>query len=74
MTLGRIPPGSLRKTMVLGELGLDGHVQEISGVFPAAAKARELGCTTLLVPAGNAAEGGLVGGFTSLESRIYRSF
>ena len=31
MTLGRIPPGSLRKTMVLGELGLDGHVQEISG-------------------------------------------
>ena len=62
MTLGRIPPGSLRKTMVLGELGLDGHVQEISGVFPAAAKARELGCTTLLVPAGNAAEGGLVGG------------
>ena len=40
MTLGRIPPGSLRKTMVLGELGLDGHVQEISGVFPAAAKAR----------------------------------
>lgn len=58
MTLGRIPPGSLRKTMVLGELGLDGHVQEISGVFPAAAKARELGCTTLLVPAGNAAEGG----------------
>ena len=37
MTLGRIPPGSLRKTMVLGELGLDGHVQEISGVFPAAA-------------------------------------
>lgn len=26
MTLGRIPPGSLRKTMVLGELGLDGHV------------------------------------------------
>lgn len=55
MTLGRIPPGSLRKTMVLGELGLDGHVQEISGVFPAAAKARELGCTTLLVPAGNAA-------------------
>ena len=51
-----------RKTMVLGELGLDGHVQEISGVFPAAAKARELGCTTLLVPAGNAAEGGLVGG------------
>ena len=59
MTLGRIPPRSLRKTMVLGELGLDGHVQEISGVFPAAAKARELGCTTLLVPAGNAAEGGL---------------
>ena len=39
MTLGRIPPRSLRKTMVLGELGLDGHVQEISGVFPAAAKA-----------------------------------
>ena len=62
MTLGRIPPRSLRKTMVLGELGLDGHVQEISGVFPAAAKARELGCTTLLVPAGNAAEGSLVGG------------
>ena len=25
MTLGRIPPRSLRKTMVLGELGLDGH-------------------------------------------------
>jgi len=50
MTLGRIPPRSLRKTMVLGELGLDGRVQEISGVFPAAAKARELGCTTTVLP------------------------
>ena len=31
MTLGRIPPRSLRKTMVLGELGLDGHQRCISG-------------------------------------------
>jgi len=74
MTLGRIPPGSLRKTMVLGELGLDGHVQEISGVFPAAAKARELGCTTLLFQPEMPRKGVWSAGFTSLESRIYRSF
>ncbi len=48
--------------MVLGELGLDGHVQEMSGVFPAAAKAREAWMHNASCSAGNAAEGGLVGG------------
>lgn len=74
MTLGRIPPGSLRKTMVLGELGLDGHVQEISGVFPAAAKARELDAQRFLFRPEMPRKGVWSAAFTSLESRIYRSF
>lgn len=60
MALGRIPAGSLRKTMILGELGLDGHIQKTTGIFPTVAKAAELGCATCLVPFENIAEGNLV--------------
>ena len=49
--------------------------REISEVyFRQQLEARELGCTTLLVPAGNAAEGVWSAGFTSLESKFTGAF
>ena len=74
MTLGRIPPGSLRKTMVLGELGLDGHVQEISGVFRQRRRRGSLDAQRFLFQPEMPRKGVWSAGFTSLESRIYRSF
>ena len=73
MTLGRIPPGSLRKTMVLGELGLDGHVR--SAVYFRQRRRRgSLDAQRFLFRPEMPRKGVWSAGFTSLESRIYRSF
>lgn len=57
MALGRIPPGSLDHTLLIGELGLDGCVQGVTGVLPTVAAAQEMGCSHCIVPMENAAEG-----------------
>ena len=70
MTLGRIPPGSLRKTMVLGELGLDGHAV----YFRQRRRRGSLDAQRFLFQPEMPRKGVWSAGFTSLESRIYRSF
>ena len=46
--------------MLVGELGLDGHLQPIRGALPIAIKARELGYEGLIVPRENAHEAAVV--------------
>lgn len=60
----------LPDTIVLGELSLDGAINGIRGVLPAALAARRHGVRRLLLPPQNAAEAGLVDG---LDVRIARS-
>ncbi|MBW2701798.1 MAG: YifB family Mg chelatase-like AAA ATPase [Deltaproteobacteria bacterium] len=52
----------LAKTMVAGELGLDGEVRRIPGAMSMAVLARKLGITDMLLPVDCAKEAAVVGG------------
>ncbi len=60
--MGEIKEKSLEKTVILGELGLDGEVKPIKGTLPIVARARELGIKNVILPKGNAREGAVVEG------------
>lgn len=64
--LGEIRTDKLEKTLVIGELSLDGKVREVPGVLPIVAEARKKGFTKCILPKGNAPEGALVGGMEIL--------
>ncbi|MBS1905370.1 MAG: YifB family Mg chelatase-like AAA ATPase [Actinobacteria bacterium] len=59
---GALEPGSMARTVHLGELGLDGRLRPIAGVLPALHAAREAGFERVVVPVGNEAEARLVPG------------
>jgi magnesium chelatase family protein len=54
--------GRLEKTVLLGELALDGRVRPVTGVLPAVLAAKREGWTTVVVPLENLAEASLVDG------------
>jgi magnesium chelatase family protein len=55
-----IAAGTLDRTMVLGELSLDGRVRAVRGALSAAMAAKARGIKELIVPAENAAEAAVV--------------
>lgn len=61
---GAVPAESVARVVHVGELGLDGRLRPVSGVIPAVIAAVRAGYSTVLVPAGNAEEAGLVPGAT----------
>lgn len=63
-SMGIFPEENLRGTLVIGELGLDGSIQKVSGILPIVRKARQEGYHTCIVPKQNEAEGGLVEGIS----------
>lgn len=72
--LEKIPQESVRQTMVLGELHLDGRVGAVRGVLPSVRKARELGYKACIVPAENLREGSLVEGIRVVGVRDVEEF
>ena len=58
----QVPADKLEKTMLAGELSLDGSVKPVRGVLPMAVKAREAGLQQLIVPRDNACEAAVVEG------------
>ena len=64
--LDLIPRQALEGTAVVGELGLDGRVQKVSGVLPVAAAVKEAGIGRLILPVENMAEGALTEGIEVL--------
>lgn len=58
--MGHVPRERLEEFLIMGELGLDGSINPISGVLPAVIKAREKGITSCIVPAGNYAEANII--------------
>jgi len=52
----------LRRTVFLGELGLDGRLRPVRGVLPAALAAQQAGFTRIIVPLRQAGEAKLVAG------------
>ncbi|MCH7575539.1 MAG: YifB family Mg chelatase-like AAA ATPase [Candidatus Marinimicrobia bacterium] len=60
--LGHLPQESLEKTLLVGELGLDGTLRSVMGALPIAVTARDGQFRTLVVPRENGEEAGLVDG------------
>ncbi|WP_022891846.1 YifB family Mg chelatase-like AAA ATPase [Agromyces subbeticus] len=61
---GEISAESVEQVVHLGELGLDGRLRPIDGILPAVLAAVRAGYDTVMVPAANADEAGLVPGVT----------
>lgn len=59
---GQIPPHRLDKTLIVGELSLDGSLKPIGGTISHAEVARRLGFEAIIVPAQNASQAALVPG------------
>jgi len=59
---GTVPRRRLDKTMLIGELGLDGRLRPVPGVLPMTMAARARGMTCVVVPEPQAAEAALVPG------------
>nr|WP_260408263.1 YifB family Mg chelatase-like AAA ATPase [Planomonospora venezuelensis] len=57
---GSVPGDRVADPFFLGELGLDGSLRPVRGVLPAVLAAVAAGARTVVVPARNAAEAGLV--------------
>ncbi|MFZ2626029.1 MAG: YifB family Mg chelatase-like AAA ATPase [Propionibacterium sp.] len=59
-----VPAAIAARTVLLGELGLDGRVRSVRGILPALLAARSAGFETAVVPAGQVGEADLVDGLT----------
>ena len=65
---GTVPRSSVRRLVLLGELGLDGAVRGIRGVLPAVLAAARAGHRQVVVPVANADEAALVEGIEVLAA------
>ena len=59
-----VPPAIASRSVLLGELGLDGRVRSVRGILPALLAARQAGFESAVVPAGQVREADLVDGLT----------
>lgn len=57
---GQIESEKLEKTLILGELALDGKLRPVKGVLPMAVEARNKGLENMIVPADNGPEAAVV--------------
>jgi len=69
VTTEQLAPEKLDKTLVLGELSLDGTVRHVRGVLPMAATARREGFPRLFCPEVDAAEAALIPGLEVIPVR-----
>jgi magnesium chelatase family protein len=58
----QLKPDRFPEFVIMGELSLDGSVQEVRGVLPMALRAKEQGFRGIIVPKGNAREAAVVDG------------
>lgn len=65
-SMGIFPEERLKETLVVGELSLDGRIQEVSGILPIVMKAKEEGFHVCMIPSQNIQEGALVEGIRIL--------
>ncbi len=66
---GQLDEGALEKTMLVGELALDGMVRPAHGMLAIAFRARQQGLETLIVPEENAPEASIVQGLNVIGVR-----
>ncbi|GGK42700.1 YifB family Mg chelatase-like AAA ATPase [Nocardia camponoti] len=70
---GAVPGERLSKTVMLGELALDGRVRRVKGILPAVIAARNAGVPAVVVPADAVAEAALVEGVEVLGATGLRA-
>ena len=61
--MGMVDGGRLEKTVLVGELSLDGRVKPVSGCLPMAIQARHAGYVEFLAPADSASEAAVADSF-----------
>lgn len=61
--------GDVEKTLLIGELSLDGSLREVRGVLSAVMTGKKAGFTEVIVPRENAAEAALIEGITVRGAR-----
>src|SRR5579872_7347474 len=57
---GQLPAEGIKDYVIMGELGLDGHIHAIKGALPMAIQTRKEGFKGLLVPRPNGSEAAIV--------------
>jgi len=67
--LEAFPPETIQRTLILGELSLDGEIRPVQGVLPMVAAARDQGAEEVLVPEANGPEAALVQGIRVRTAR-----
>ena len=70
----QIPTERLDKTLVIGELGLDGSVRPVRGIIGKLLTGRKIGFDKAYIPADNLAQAQLVPGFTLIPVQTLRQF
>ncbi|MFC9788029.1 YifB family Mg chelatase-like AAA ATPase [Rhodococcus sp. NPDC127528] len=68
----KVPIGDLDKSVLLGELALDGRLRTVRGVLPAVLAAKNAGWSCVVVPYAALPEAGLVDGIDVLGARDLR--
>jgi len=70
---GVILPAALEKTVMVGELGLNGDVRPVPGTLAIASMTKKTGATTVFVPQENAAEASCIQGITVIPIHSIQS-
>lgn len=69
VSLGHLPETMLENTLIIGELSLDGRLQEVSGILPIVMEAKRTGKSTCILPKSNEAEGALIEGMNIIGAQ-----
>lgn len=72
VALGEIKQNEVKDFLMIGELGLDGSVRKVNGVFPIILEAKKNGITKCIIPKENEKEGCLVKGMTIIGVKNLR--
>lgn len=63
-SMGIIPQESIENILILGEMGLDGHVSSVTGILAIVHHAYTQGIRKCIVPSGNSQEAAIIDGMT----------
>jgi len=69
---GQINETELTKTLVIGELGLDGTLKPVNGTVGYAEVAKRLGCERIILPVQNSAQASLITGVSVIGAKNLR--
>ncbi len=69
---GQLPPNCFDRTLLVGELSLDGSLKPVNGIISHAEVAKRLGYQNIIVPAQNASQAALIHGLNVFGARTLR--